>query len=157
MGSSYQRGPSSQWPPQNLPATSNTTPIPTNSILSASPIFAPPRRPKQIVTSFPGTSFISSSIFAPKQYPPSFLTETSIPNPVHSTSPTNLAFGYGSSSCPGRYFAAVQLKLLFIRLLLDYDISFPEGQTARPENFFVDERIVPDTKQEVRFQRRVKG
>lgn len=72
-----------------------------------------------------------------------------------STGPTNLAFGYGHSSCPGRGFAAVEMKLILGHLLHEYDFKFPDGQTKRPQNVHMDERIWPSREQIIGFRKRV--
>ena len=71
-----------------------------------------------------------------------------------STAPENLAFGYGRSACPGRFFSAAQMKLFLAKLLIEYDFRFPEGQTERPDNVFADERIMPSRTQEIFFRKR---
>jgi cytochrome P450 len=71
-----------------------------------------------------------------------------------STSPTNLAFGYGQSSCPGRAFGALEMKLILGRLLHEYDFEFPHGQLERPENVYMDERICPSKEQKIVFKKR---
>jgi cytochrome P450 len=38
-----------------------------------------------------------------------------------ATSVDNLTFGHGSHACPGRFFAANELKLALCHLLLKYD------------------------------------
>lgn len=68
-----------------------------------------------------------------------------------STGPANLAFGYGTSACPGRFFAAVEMKLILAHLLIHYEFKFPDGQVSRPANVHVDERIWPDREQRVGF------
>ena len=52
-------------------------------------------------------------------------------------------FGYGAQACPGRFFAALEIKLLFVKLLLDYDIKCPEGMTERPAYKYMDFFIEP--------------
>ncbi|KAL9116712.1 MAG: hypothetical protein Q9187_006761 [Circinaria calcarea] len=70
-----------------------------------------------------------------------------------STGASSLAFGHGRFSCPGRFFAAAQIKLLLARLLVDFNVSYPEGQAQRPANLYIDERIAPDQRQVLRFRR----
>jgi len=75
-----------------------------------------------------------------------------------STGPTNLAFGYGHASCPGRSFAAAEMKMILGHLIHEYDFCFPEGQTERPANVYMDERITPSREQKIGFRlRTVKG
>jgi cytochrome P450 len=51
---------------------------------------------------------------------------------------TVLSFGYGKSACPGRFFASLVVKLVFVKLLTEYDFRFKEGD-ARPRNLLVHE------------------
>ncbi|KAK2461616.1 hypothetical protein APHAL10511_006079 [Amanita phalloides] len=47
-----------------------------------------------------------------------------------ATSPYFLAWGHGKHACPGRFFAAVELKIMLAHLILNYDIQF-EGADAQ--------------------------
>lgn len=38
-----------------------------------------------------------------------------------STSPEHLAFGHGRNSCPGRFFASNEVKVILIHLITKYD------------------------------------
>ncbi|GAP90671.1 putative trichothecene C-8 hydroxylase [Rosellinia necatrix] len=49
-----------------------------------------------------------------------------------STSPSHLGFGHGLHACPGRFFAANELKVLLCHLLLKYDISMVDGYVPKP-------------------------
>lgn len=44
----------------------------------------------------------------------------------------NMSFGYGPHACPGRFFAANEIKLIVARMLLQYDIRLPEGTQMLP-------------------------
>ncbi|KAK3377458.1 putative cytochrome P450 monooxygenase [Podospora didyma] len=44
-----------------------------------------------------------------------------------STSPNHLGFGHGEHACPGRFFAAAEVKITLVYLLLNYDWRLPEG------------------------------
>ncbi|KAH7304578.1 ent-kaurene oxidase [Stachybotrys elegans] len=44
-----------------------------------------------------------------------------------STSPYHLGFGHGKHSCPGRFFAANELKVLLCHVIMKYDFMLPEG------------------------------
>lgn len=88
-----------------------------------------------------------------------------------STSPDNLYWGYGRNACPGRFLAAADIKLLVGWMLYHYEIRFPpdpdsgrdligsaeekknqkQYSTRRPENVFVDERIMPCPQQLIGF------
>lgn len=62
-----------------------------------------------------------------------------------STDKIHLHFGAGHNACPGRWFAAHELKMIVGDLLLNYDMKFLEGQT-RPKNLSADEFIFADPK-----------
>ena len=59
------------------------------------------------------------------------------------TSKDYLHFGHGKFSCPGRFFAANEIKMLLSHLLLEYEFKYPEGK-GRPKNMTADENIYPD-------------
>jgi cytochrome P450 len=40
-----------------------------------------------------------------------------------STSPEHMAFGFGKHSCPGRFFAAIEVKIALCHILLKYDFK----------------------------------
>lgn len=44
-----------------------------------------------------------------------------------TTSPQHMGFSHGQHSCPGRFFAANETKILMCHLLLKYDIRMTEG------------------------------
>ena len=60
-----------------------------------------------------------------------------------ATDANNLHFGHGKYSCPGRFFAANEIKMILANILLKYDIRFPLGQ-GRPKNLTAHEYIFPD-------------
>lgn len=41
-------------------------------------------------------------------------------------SPEHLGFGYGKHTCPGRFFASNEMKIVVIHMLLKYDWKFTE-------------------------------
>ncbi|KAL7626883.1 hypothetical protein AAE478_003657 [Parahypoxylon ruwenzoriense] len=51
---------------------------------------------------------------------------------------THLHFGYGTWSCPGRFLASDELKMLLTVLLIRYDFQYPGG-TTRPANGIIHE------------------
>ncbi|KAF2478184.1 putative cytochrome P450 [Lindgomyces ingoldianus] len=55
---------------------------------------------------------------------------------------TVLNFGYGKAACPGRYFASLIIKMVFVKLLTEYEFKFLEG-TERPKNLIVHEFLFP--------------
>jgi cytochrome P450 len=56
-----------------------------------------------------------------------------------------MGFGYGRHACPGRFFAANEIKLIIARLLLDFDIRMPDGVTEpyKPIRNGLDQRPDP--------------
>ncbi|KAF8888638.1 cytochrome P450 [Infundibulicybe gibba] len=65
-----------------------------------------------------------------------------------------LPFGMGRHACPGRFFAAMELKIMLAHILLNYDFALPPGQTERPKTFEMNGGIVPDPKAHLIFTRR---
>lgn len=56
-----------------------------------------------------------------------------------STGALSLSWGYGHHACPGRFFAANEIKILAGKILLQYDIGLPDGVTERyPDMTFGD-------------------
>ncbi|ORX92482.1 cytochrome P450 [Clohesyomyces aquaticus] len=60
-----------------------------------------------------------------------------------TTEPNILNFGHGKYACPGRFFAALEIKTILVRLIMDYDWKLPDGQ-GRPENLMAHEFIFPN-------------
>src|SRR6266496_744256 len=56
--------------------------------------------------------------------------EQGLPNKylLATTGADNLPFGHGTHSCPGRFYAAVQMKIILAYLLLNYDVKFASGK-----------------------------
>ncbi|KAF6804755.1 cytochrome p450 [Colletotrichum sojae] len=49
-----------------------------------------------------------------------------------STSPEHMGFGHGRQACPGRFFAAHEMKILLCHMLLKYDWKISEGYDHPP-------------------------
>lgn len=73
-----------------------------------------------------------------------------------STSPTYLAFGHGRHACPGRFFAAQELKLLLAYLLRNYEVMLEDKGVdgGRVGNVWMGPNHVPPLKARVRVRRR---
>ena len=52
--------------------------------------------------------------------------------------------------------AAAEIKLILAWILYHFDVAFPKGQRERPENLFIDERVIPSRSQEIGFRIRQK-
>ncbi|KAF4845243.1 Cytochrome P450 monooygenase 1 [Colletotrichum siamense] len=48
-----------------------------------------------------------------------------------STSTSHMGFGHGMHSCPGRFFAGNEAKVILAHFLLKYDFEFAENQTPK--------------------------
>ena len=62
-----------------------------------------------------------------------------------------LGFGHGRGACPGRFFAAAELKLMLAHLILHYDF---EVLDKRPRNVWFALNRVPPMEQTIRVKRR---
>ncbi|RDB27628.1 Ent-kaurene oxidase [Hypsizygus marmoreus] len=69
-----------------------------------------------------------------------------------STHADFVAFGHGRHACPGRFFAANELKLMLAHILMTYDVKL-EGE--HPKNMWFVTVCIPNTKGEVLFRKRV--
>ncbi|QKX63436.1 uncharacterized protein TRUGW13939_10606 [Talaromyces rugulosus] len=71
-----------------------------------------------------------------------------------STTESNvLNFGHGPNSCPGRFFASLEIKIILIRLLMDFEFKF-KHENKRPENLRAHEFIFPNPDAEILMRRR---
>lgn len=74
-------------------------------------------------------------------------------NQFVTVSPTNLLFGYGRHACPGRFFAANEIKMIVSRAILDYDIKMSDGSRERYSNLSFGGQSTPDPSKELLFKR----
>lgn len=74
-------------------------------------------------------------------------------NQFVSVSPTNLTFGYGRHACPGRFFAANEIKMIVSRALLDYDVKMIDGSKERYPNIEFTTQNIPDPSKDLLFKR----
>jgi len=68
-----------------------------------------------------------------------------------TTSPHFLAFGHGVHACPGRFFAANQLKLLIVNFILNYDM---QPLDKRPPNTPLGDIMIPPLTATMRIRRK---
>ncbi|KAH6706546.1 cytochrome P450 [Leptodontidium sp. MPI-SDFR-AT-0119] len=68
-----------------------------------------------------------------------------------TTSDTFLSFGHGRHACPGRFFAATEMKLLLAYIVLNYDVK---PFDTRPANTFLAGSILPPMKATISVKRR---
>lgn len=102
-------------------------------------------------TTFAGWRFYEryKSALTPKSTECSSRNEANGQYQYVSTSPDSLPFGHGKLACPGRFYAAAQIKVILASILLEYNVHFPEGQSMRPENIHFGEGITPDRTQKI--------
>ncbi|GJE87319.1 cytochrome P450 [Phanerochaete sordida] len=70
-----------------------------------------------------------------------------------STSPHYLAFGGGRHVCPGRFYAALELKCMLSFLLLNYDVRMKDAG-VRPPDVWIGPTSLPSSSAKVEFRRR---
>lgn len=70
---------------------------------------------------------------------------------IVNTSDTFLSFGHGRHACPGRFFAAAEMKLLLAYIILNYDIK---PLQTRPSSQFIGETILPPLAASIFVKRR---
>ncbi|KAI8947911.1 putative cytochrome P450 [Xylaria longipes] len=71
--------------------------------------------------------------------------------PLTTTGPDFLAFGHGKHACPGRYFAAAELKLILAYALLHYEF---EILPVKPEGPWYGLNRIPPLTATIRVRRR---
>ncbi|KAJ5247562.1 cytochrome P450 [Penicillium chermesinum] len=64
-----------------------------------------------------------------------------------------LNFGHGPNACPGRFFASIEIKIILVRLLMDYEFRFKPGQ-KRPRNMYAHEFVFPNPSTEILVRQR---
>ncbi|CAO2651171.1 Nn.00g094680.m01.CDS01 [Neocucurbitaria sp. VM-36] len=74
-------------------------------------------------------------------------------NQFVTTNETNLAFGYGRHACPGRFFAANEIKMILARLILKYDIKMPDGGTERHAQIEIGRSSMPNPGKTLMFKK----
>ncbi|TFK75442.1 cytochrome P450 [Pluteus cervinus] len=65
-----------------------------------------------------------------------------------------LPFGAGRHACAGRFFAAMELKVMVAHILLKYNFKYTEPRTVRPKNLQFNGAVVPDPKVHMTFWER---
>ncbi|KAI4626023.1 uncharacterized protein J4E87_001498 [Alternaria ethzedia] len=74
-------------------------------------------------------------------------------NQFVTTNETNLNFGYGAHACPGRFFAANEIKMILVRLILEYDVKMPNDETVRYPMVDVSTQSMPDPTKALKFRK----
>ncbi|KAK7688640.1 hypothetical protein QCA50_008178 [Cerrena zonata] len=63
-----------------------------------------------------------------------------------------IPFGHGRYACPGRFFAANELKAIFAHVVMNYDVKF-ENAGSRPEDIWFVSSVYPDPSAKVLFRK----
>ena len=72
-------------------------------------------------------------------------------NPYHS-----MAFSHGKHACPGRFFAANEIKVITAYMIMNFDIKAAKGMEGkRPESIPFGHNLSPDPTVEILIKRRV--
>ncbi|EUC48267.1 hypothetical protein COCMIDRAFT_87858 [Bipolaris oryzae ATCC 44560] len=71
-----------------------------------------------------------------------------------SANERDMLFGYGKHACPGRFFAANEIKMVLVRMIMDYDIVMPDGRKERYEPLQVDRQVMPNPSNSLLLRRR---
>lgn len=75
-----------------------------------------------------------------------------MPFQLVTTTSDYLVWGYGRHACPGRFFAAVVVKMMLAYVILHYDVRFEDG--LRPKDVVVGTNYLPDPNAKILFRRR---
>jgi len=75
-------------------------------------------------------------------------------NQAVSTSQTFLVYGIGSTACPGRFFAANEIKTLLAHLLVTYDIKVKQQDVVMKPTY-IGTSVTPDETVEICFRKRL--
>jgi len=70
-----------------------------------------------------------------------------------TTGRDSLAWGHGTHSCPGRFFASNEIKVILMEVLRRYDIQLMPG-TERPKNLQSDMSLVVDPTAKIQIRKR---
>lgn len=61
-----------------------------------------------------------------------------------ATAPDFLAWGYGRAACPGRFFAAAQMKLMLAHVVLNYDVRTSDDGKSDTGEYCIGVERFPD-------------
>ncbi|KAH7635493.1 cytochrome P450 [Sordaria sp. MPI-SDFR-AT-0083] len=64
-----------------------------------------------------------------------------------------LTFGYGRHACPGRFFAANEIKMILAHLVMTYEMGLVEGETERYKDWDIVAGTIPDPTKDVMFRK----
>ncbi|KAI1434073.1 cytochrome P450 [Xylaria sp. CBS 124048] len=65
---------------------------------------------------------------------------------------TALGFGYGRLACPGRFFASLVIKMIFVKLFTEYEFKFMPGE-GRPNILSLQDFLITSPHQQMMVRR----
>ncbi|EPS93532.1 hypothetical protein FOMPIDRAFT_93720 [Fomitopsis schrenkii] len=65
-----------------------------------------------------------------------------------------LVFGHGQHTCPGRFFAVTELKVILAHIVVTYDVQLPGGSRSIPQPMWLGVSLIPNRKANVLFRKR---
>ncbi|KAF2656935.1 putative cytochrome P450 [Lophiostoma macrostomum CBS 122681] len=69
-----------------------------------------------------------------------------------------LSWGFGNQACPGRFYAVRVIKIIFGRLIYQYDLDWNDGTTQMkrhmPKGVCIEGTFLPDIKSQIRIRSR---
>ena len=88
-----------------------------------------------------------------------FLSKRQEPGNAHrfqlvTTTTEHFAFGHGTHACPGRFFAANEVKILLLHMVMKYEWKFAGSSQERPKNFDHGTEIICNPTVEMLFRAR---
>ncbi|KAF7588833.1 hypothetical protein BBP40_005187 [Aspergillus hancockii] len=72
--------------------------------------------------------------------------------PLVATSPAHLGFGHGIHACPGRFLAAIQIKIVMCHIIMKYDIRPAGAAKAKVHVHGID--LISDPEAEILVRKR---
>ncbi|KAJ3561250.1 hypothetical protein NP233_g10307 [Leucocoprinus birnbaumii] len=69
-------------------------------------------------------------------------------------SPEYIVFGNGPHACPGRFLGVNNIKVMFIHILLKYDVQLEDGSLERPSNTYFAASTIPNQEAKLRLRKR---
>nr|BAD94562.1 cytochrome P450 [Phanerodontia chrysosporium]BAL05132.1 cytochrome P450 [Phanerodontia chrysosporium] len=107
-----------------------------------------------VATHFDDDNYKNPTVFDPfRYYREKERDMSAVKHQFVTTSPDYVSFGHGKHACPGRFFAANELKAMMAYVVVNYDVKF-EKEGVRPENIYAAMGISPDPNARVLFRKR---
>ncbi|VUC29100.1 unnamed protein product [Clonostachys rosea] len=98
--------------------------------------------------------YANADKFDPYRFQKQRGTETDNTAHLVSTGPASLGFGHGQHACPGRFFAANEIKVALCHLIVKYDWKVADDATPEPEPMVYSFSLQADPAAQLYFRRR---